>query len=81
MPTIFRQNGFRVIIYFNDHLPSHVHILKGGGEIKIDLKDGMSKPKLIAIIGDIKDRDVAKALKLAADNQALLLAKWKEIHG
>lgn len=76
-----RQNGFRVVIYLNDHLPSHVHILKGGGEIKIDLGDGKSKPGLISIIGDIKTKEVVKALKLVADNKALLLAKWKEIHG
>lgn len=81
MPTILRQNGFRVIIYPNDHLPSHVHILKGGGEVKIDLGDGIAKPKLIAIFGDIKNQEVAKALELVIDNQAFLLAKWKEIHG
>lgn len=81
MPTILRQNGFRVIIYLNDHLPSHVHILKGGGEIKIDLGNSKSKPKLIAIVGAIKNQEVAKALELVTDNQAFLLAKWKEIHG
>jgi Domain of unknown function (DUF4160) len=37
MPTIIREDGFRVVIYPNDHIPAHVHVLKGGGEVRIDL--------------------------------------------
>ena len=28
MPTIYRQDGFEVMIYTNDHRPAHVHIFK-----------------------------------------------------
>ncbi len=44
MPTILRQQGFRVIIYLNDHLPSHVHVLKGNGEVRIDLGNEGAAP-------------------------------------
>jgi len=28
MPTIIRQEGFRIVIYPNDHFPAHVHVIK-----------------------------------------------------
>jgi len=37
MPTILRKNGFRVVIYFDDHLPAHVHVMNADSEVKIDL--------------------------------------------
>jgi Domain of unknown function (DUF4160) len=80
MPTILREQGFRVVIYPNDHLPSHIHVLKGSGEVRIDLGDEESDPSLISITGQISDKDIAKALYLMKENQAKLLAKWREIH-
>jgi hypothetical protein len=80
MPTILRQQGFRVVIYPNDHLPSHVHVLKGDGEVRIDLGNEELPPTLMTISGDISDKDVAKALYLVKENQAALLVKWREIH-
>lgn len=37
MPTIFRQDGFQIRIYPNDHFPSHVHVIKGKGQAKIGI--------------------------------------------
>jgi hypothetical protein len=34
--TVLRAEGFRVVIYVNDHAPAHVHVL-GTGEAKINL--------------------------------------------
>jgi uncharacterized protein len=80
MPTILREQGFRVVIYPNDHLPSHVHVFKGSGEVRIELGDEESDPSLMTITGQIRDKDVAKALYLVKENQTKLLAKWREIH-
>jgi uncharacterized protein len=80
MPTILRERGFRVVIYPNDHLPSHVHVFKGSGEVRVDLGDEESNPSLMSITGQISDKDVAKALDLVKENRAKLLAKWREIH-
>lgn len=80
MPTILREQGFRVVIYLNDHLPSHVHVFKGSGEVRIELGDEELNPSLMSITGQISDKDVAKALYLVTENQANLLAKWREIH-
>jgi Domain of unknown function (DUF4160) len=80
MPTILREQGFRVVIYPNDHLPSHVHVFKGSGEVRIELGNEESDPRLMTITGQISDKDVVKALYLVKENQAKLLAKWREIH-
>ncbi len=81
MPTVLRKNGFRFVIYPNDHLPSHIHGIKGGGEVRINLGSKSVTPSLMSVSGDISDKDVAKALSLVRENQSALLAKWGEIHG
>jgi hypothetical protein len=83
MPTIIRQEGFRIVIYPNDHLPAHVHVVKGDGEVRIKLgkKESLTPPSLMTVMGKISDKDVAKALFLVTEYQSQLLAKWSEIHG
>jgi Domain of unknown function (DUF4160) len=80
MPQVLRQNGFRVVIYPNDHLPSHVHVFKGSGEVRINLGDEDVSPTLMTITGQISDKDVAKAFYLVKEHQANLLAQWRKIH-
>jgi Domain of unknown function (DUF4160) len=83
MPTIVKRDGFRVVIYPNDHDPAHVHVIKNSGEVRIHLgnKDLSEKPYLITVEGDISNKDVAKALNLVCEYQSELLIKWSEIHG
>lgn len=81
MPTVLRKDGFRVVIYLNDHLPSHVHVLKGSAEVKINLGTEEAAPSLIEILGSISDKDVVKALYLVKEHQAELRAQWRKIHG
>ncbi|MBW4524345.1 MAG: DUF4160 domain-containing protein [Phormidium tanganyikae FI6-MK23] len=79
MPTIIRKDGFRVIIYFDDHLPSHVHVISADSEVKISLGDDTELPKIIEYRGK---RSIAiKALELVTSHQPELLAAWEEIHG
>lgn len=33
MPTVYRFDGLRVIIYPNDHRPEHVHVIGPAGEV------------------------------------------------
>jgi hypothetical protein len=81
MPTVLREKGFRVVIYPNDHLPSHVHVLKGDSEVRIELGDKEKPPKLLSVSGKISDKDIAKAFYLVKAHQFELLAKWRNIHG
>ena len=82
MPTIIRQNGFRIVIYPNDHPPCHVHVIKGEGEIRIHLGRSLpvTPPSLMSVTGKISDKDIVKALFLVSEHQIELLAKWSEIH-
>jgi Domain of unknown function (DUF4160) len=88
MPTIIRQDGFKVVIYPNDHMPSHVHVLKDDEEVRIDLgsidtENGkpLILPSIISVSRKIGDKEIAKALSLVQKHQAMLLVKWSEIHG
>lgn len=39
MPTLIRQDGFDVRMYFDDHDPPHVHVFKAGGQAKITIDE------------------------------------------
>lgn len=45
MPTILREQGFRFLLYLNDHLPMHVHVSKGGAEAKVLLEPAIEVTK------------------------------------
>ena len=30
MPTVILERGYRIVVYTNDHLPPHVHVIKTG---------------------------------------------------
>jgi hypothetical protein len=83
MPTIIRADGFRVVIYPNDHVPAHVHVIKGNDEVRIDLGniEGEIAPSIMSISRKMSDKDVVKALQLVAENQSELLDEWGKIHG
>ncbi|HEX8472704.1 MAG TPA: DUF4160 domain-containing protein [Pyrinomonadaceae bacterium] len=79
MATILRKNGFDFRIYTNDHRPPHVHVIKGDGEVVIELGDEHSPP-LIREIYSMRDRDVASAYDLVIEYQIRLLEAWRRIH-
>jgi Domain of unknown function (DUF4160) len=76
MPTIINKNGFKIVIWPNDHLPPHVHVFRNNAEVKISLIE----PSVFNVEGKIINKDLAKALSLVIEHQAELLEKWKEIH-
>ena len=66
MPEIFRELGFRVFFYSDDHLPIHVHVSKNGKDAKFNVINGI--PELVKSSG-LKSKD----LKLAQ----ILRVCWK----
>jgi Domain of unknown function (DUF4160) len=40
MPTIAVVEGVRIMIYFRDHLPPHLHAMLGGSEAQISIVTG-----------------------------------------
>jgi hypothetical protein len=79
MVTVLRAEGLRVVIFTNDHEPAHVHVF-GGGEAKINLRGAGGPPELVWADGMTRT-EVRRALRIVAENQALLLARWENIHG
>jgi hypothetical protein len=76
MPTIYRENGVRFVIYLDDHLPAHIHII-GDGEAKIALEPDI---ELLWQRG-FSNLDVKKALDVVKTNRIEFLSRWKLIHG
>jgi hypothetical protein len=76
MITVIRASGLRVVIFTDDHEPAHVHVF-GDGHAKINL---FGDPELVWAEGMTRG-EVRKAMRLVSEHQALLLAKWREIHG
>jgi hypothetical protein len=79
MATVFNKDGFSVRIYFNDHLPSHVHVFKAEGEAKINLGSESERPTFLGV-WNMSNKDATKALNLVIEHQTELLEKWREIH-
>jgi hypothetical protein len=89
MPKVLEDipSKFFVYIYSNDHVLAHVHIFKGRKndanqmEIKINIGNELEPPSLVSANPKIKSKYLVAALRLVADNQEMLLNKWREIHG
>ncbi len=79
MVTVHREAGMRFIIYKDDHEPAHVHV-DGDGSAKINLAGPDGKPELVSNNG-FKSGDLRKAMRIVAEQQAILLKRWKEQHG
>jgi hypothetical protein len=77
MATVLRRDGFDFRIYTKDHEPEHVHIVKAGEVVIVVLTNPVSTRE----IHKMKDKDVRRAVVIAQEERALLLAKWQEMHG
>lgn len=71
-PTLLLKDGFKFFIYANEHLPRHVHVMKGDAYGKIDLTT------LTFIENYLKAADAKKALAIAAGHRAEFEEKWDE---
>ena len=75
MPTLARLSSSIVTMYAADHLPPHFHVrMNDGREALVEIAT------LTMLTSRITKRELAEALAWAAANQALLVAKWKELN-
>jgi hypothetical protein len=79
MVTVHREAGLRFIVFVDDHPPPHVHVI-GDGKAKINLTGPDGVPELVYSDG-LKAGDLRKALRIVAEQQAMLIEKWDEHHG
>jgi hypothetical protein len=80
MPTVFRQDGFEIRIYSNEHNPPHVHVIKAGGELKFILGSESEKAFLDRVLSPMKRRDARAAFEIVKEQQTFLLKKWRDIY-
>ncbi len=80
MPTIYRQDGFEIMVFTNDHRPAHVHVFKAEGEVVIHLGNGTIPPRIRINIG-MSRAEERRALIIVGAHQAELLMEWRRIHG
>lgn len=74
MPRLVRFSNSEIAIYFADHNPPHFHVLGRDGAAQVAIET----LEVIAISGRV---DVREALEWAAENKAVLRAKWNELSG
>jgi hypothetical protein len=72
MPQIKRFSGFKLLMFFQDENPPHVHIKGPDFAAKMRIADG----DLIA--GDAPNKVLRQARKWLEENRADLLQLWSE---
>jgi hypothetical protein len=71
-----RVGGLRVVVYFNDHPPAHVHVLGPGWAVLVNLLE----PSVREVI-NCGEREAREALRLVAEHGNELMEAWRRIHG
>ncbi|HEY1780064.1 MAG TPA: DUF4160 domain-containing protein [Roseiarcus sp.] len=79
MPTVFRFDGLRVVIYPNDHRPAHVHVIGPAGEAVFNLNCPDGPPAWRESFG-FRSAYLSHIETELTDVLAGLCAKWRAIH-
>jgi hypothetical protein len=81
MGTVLRQDGWRFVIYTDDHVPPHVHVKRrGGGEVKVSLPPPGEYVAVLRV-RDLPTHEAVRATRLVEEHRELLLREWEKIHG
>ncbi len=76
MPEIFRERGYRFVIYFNDHAPPHCHVKKAGNEARVTLN-----PIEILSSQGYNNREIGDILEITQQHRQQLINAWEAYHG
>lgn len=71
MPTLQKLANCRVLMYFGDHPPPHVHVVKDDGRECIVEIDSLR------VIGGLALRDIRDALKWIERQREFLWIEWR----
>jgi hypothetical protein len=74
MPSIHRLANATIYIYADDHAPPHFHVVGPNSNVQVEIET------LRVMRGEYRAGDLAQAIAWAADNQALLRARWREFN-
>ena len=72
-----KDNGLNLVVYPNDHLPPHVHVLGPGWEVRISISGNI---ELMTITGNPKLQEIALAAEVVSRNMNELKKIWISLH-
>jgi Domain of unknown function (DUF4160) len=72
-----KEKNLNLVVYPNDHLPPHVHVLGPGWEIRLSIN---GKLEVMTITGKPKLQEVAQAIEATAKHTAELNKIWSDLH-
>lgn len=81
MPVVLGVDGFAVRIFLppREHAPAHVHVLKAGGEVVIELGATHAQCRLREV-HRMTDADVVRVFRIVEANLELLRKAWMQHH-
>ncbi len=68
--------GMRFFFYSLEHLPMHIHVIKGEGSAKFEIN-----PVTLVESKGMRSKDIVLAEALIKERKAEIIKKWKEVHG
>ena len=74
MPTVHGQDGFRLMIYPNDHRPAHVHCIKAGAAVLIEIETLTVRKNY-----GMPANEIHNAVRLVEANAAKLMTEWRKV--
>jgi Domain of unknown function (DUF4160) len=80
MPTVLRFDGLRVVIYPNDHRPTHVHVIGRGCEAVFNLNSPAGPVELRENYG-FSRREITRIQGVLTEHLEELCRAWEGIHG
>lgn len=81
MPTVLPHfDGFRVVIFPNDHRPPHVHVIGVEVHARFELLCDLGQVRLMSNIG-FHQSQLKKVAARLHDHLAHLCNEWGRIHG
>ncbi len=82
MPTVKREAGFTIKVNTRgEHSPPHVHVIKAGGEIRVQLGDHETAPCYWDEKRPMPLQDKVRAVLLVDKYQAECLEVWRKFNG
>ena len=73
MPTVLKINGYRFFFFSDEHLPTHIHVEKGDGYMRVELESFNITDKY-----NFSPKEVKNILDIIKQNQILLAKAWDE---
>lgn len=80
MAVVLRFEGYRVVIYPNDHRPAHVHVKGAGVEAVFVLNCPGGPPELRESFG-FRSVEIGRIIVSLAEHLSRLCEEWRRRHG